>query len=92
MEKMKVYKFYSDECFYAVSGNTENEAKEHLFDCAGEMIIDKSEEIPESKWDEKIIEMYEGNDTDGVQFFVSIREELQNEPTLIFTNDNNLTS
>ncbi len=90
--KMNVYKFYSEEHFYAFSGKDEQEAKEALFEYAGEMPIDKVEQIPESEWDEKIIEMYEDNDTDGVQFFVSIREELQNEPALIFTNDDNLTS
>ncbi len=54
------------------------------------MPIDKIEEIPESEWDEKIIEMYEDNDPEGVQFFVSIREELSDEPSVIYTNDDSI--
>ena len=85
---MKVIKFYAGEYFYAVAALTDEEAEAYLFECAGEMDIDKAEEIPESDWDEKIIEMYEDNDTESAQFFVSIREEIcGTHPQLIFTND-----
>ena len=88
---MKVFKFFSDEYFYAFSGRTEPEAKEALFEFVGEMPIDKVEEIPEAKWDEKNIECHEDNDTEKPAFFISIRDELYlNEPTLIFTNDHSI--
>jgi hypothetical protein len=85
---MKVFKFFSDDLFYAYSGLTEELAKDQLFENFGEMQIDKVEEIPESEWDEQIISMWEDNDLESEPYQVSIREQLFGEDsTLIFTND-----
>jgi hypothetical protein len=84
---MKVFKFNSGDLHYAYSGETEDEAKEQLFEDFGEMTVDSVEEIPESKWDEKIINIWEDNDFEKEPYQVSIREIISNSPTLIFTND-----
>lgn len=85
---MKVFKFYSNNLYYAYSGKDEGEARNQLFEEQGEIQIDKSEEIPESEWDEKIINTWEDNDFEKEPYKVSIREEISGEsPTLIFTND-----
>lgn len=39
---MKVFKFYCGDYYYAVSGNTEEEAKAELFDYVGEMDVENS--------------------------------------------------
>lgn len=85
---MKVFKFNSGDLIYAYSGNTEEEAKAALIDQVGETTIDSVEEIPETDWDEKFIQMWEDNDREsGIPYKVSIRELLDSEPVLIFTND-----
>lgn len=58
---MKVFKFYCENYYYAYTGETEEEAKECLFEENGEMEIEKIEEIPESEWDEKFISIWEDN-------------------------------
>lgn len=85
---MKIIKFYSNELFYFVSGKTESEAKETLFDIAGEMKIDKSEEIPESEWDEKLIEIND-EEKDSV-FKASLRELISSTPEILGTNDDSI--
>ena len=53
------------------------------------MNIVKIEEIPESKWDEKTIKIYDDNDTESEPFYMSIRECLEgNESSIISTNNN----
>ena len=48
-----MFKFYAGECYYAFSGNTEEEAREALIgELPYEVQIDNTEEIPESEWDE----------------------------------------
>lgn len=85
---MKVFKFYSDKFYYAYSGNSEDEARECLFEQMGEINIDKVEEIPESQWDEKNITIWEDNDGDNEYFKESIRDIIcSDEPQMIFTND-----
>lgn len=84
---MKVFKIHSNELYYAISANSEEEAKVYLFDSVGKMPIDKIEEIPESKWDEKIIQVYEDNNTENDCFYISIREAMDNEPMIVYTND-----
>ena len=58
---MNVYKFYSGKHFYGYCGETEEEAKNQLFEDFGEMMVSKTEEILESDWDKKEIEVYMGN-------------------------------
>lgn len=85
---MKVFKFYSENYYYAYSGETEQEAKNSLFDQMGEMVIDKVEEIPESEWDKEIISIWEDNDFEKEPYKESIRGQmLGDEPQMIFTND-----
>jgi len=84
---MKVFKFYSGDYYWAVSGETEEQAKEHLFESIHEMQIDKVEEIPESQWDEKTISVWEDNDHDNEPYQMSIRECLEDTPILIYSND-----
>jgi hypothetical protein len=87
-EKMRVFLFNSDDLYWAVSGQDREQAKNYLFDFVGEMKITKIEEIPESKWDDKTINIWEDNDLETEPFKVSIREELfNNEPSIIYTND-----
>lgn len=85
--QIKVFKFYCGDYHYAFSGETEEQAKECLEETIGQVQIDKVEEIPESEWDEKLINIWEDNDHDNEPYQVSIRECLENTPTLIFTND-----
>lgn len=85
---MKVFKFFSDDLYYAYSGLNEQIAKEQLFENFGEMQIDKVEEIPESEWDKKIINIWEDNDMSKKPYKQSIREIMcGSEPQMIFTND-----
>lgn len=85
---IKVFKFYSEENIYCYSGKTEEEAKQCLFEQVGEMTIDKVEEISESDWDDKNIDVWEDNDFESEPYQISIREQITgDEPQLIFTND-----
>lgn len=88
---MKVFKFYYDDCHTAFSGNDENEAMSEFIEYVGDVEIDKVEEIPESEWDEKFINIWEDNDHDNEPFQVSIRECVENTPTMIFSTDSDLT-
>lgn len=86
---MKVFKIYTGGHIYAIYSKTEEQAVIFLQEEIGYFNIEKpSEEIPESEWDEKTIEIYEDNDFSTEPFYVSIREEIcGNETQLIFTND-----
>ena len=85
---MKVFKFYSENYYCAYSGETEQEAKDCLFEQMGEMVIDKVEEIPESEWDKEIISIWEDNDFEKEPYKESIRGQLLGyKPQMIFTND-----
>jgi hypothetical protein len=88
---MKVFKFYSDRYYYAYSGNSEEEAKESLFEEVGEINIEKVEEIPESEWDEKTINVWEDNDFEKEPYKESIRDSfIGNKPQMVYTNDYSL--
>jgi hypothetical protein len=84
---MRVFKFTSGTDIYGFSGNDEQEAQTELLDYIGDMDIHKVEEIPESEWDKPFIEMHEDNDTESEPFYTSIREQLEETPSLLFTND-----
>jgi hypothetical protein len=85
---MKVFEFHSGEKYYAYSGDTEQKAKNQLFEEIGEMEIDKVKEIPESKWDEKIINSWEDNDFEKEPEKLSIRESIVGDyPQMVYTND-----
>lgn len=57
---MKVFKIYCEDFFYCYQAKTEDEATTEFENDLGYK-IDKIEEVHESKWDEKIIEMREDN-------------------------------
>lgn len=85
---MKVYKFNSSDFIYAYSGQDVGESKKALFEDFGEMEIDKVEEIPESEWDKKTINIWEDNDMTTEPCKVSIRDSMSgNTPVQIFTNE-----
>ena len=85
---MKVFKIYTGEYFYGIYAKDAVEAISFLHEEIGYLKVDKIQEIPESEWDEKTIEIYEDNDFSTEPFYVSIREEIcGNETQLIFTND-----
>ena len=83
---MKIFKFYSEEKYYAYSGNSEDEAKELLFEEVGEMPIDKVELIPESEWDVKNINVWEDNDFEKMQTLIT-EDYILYEDGLIWNND-----
>lgn len=89
---MKVFKFISDPFFYAIGAKTMEEAENYLIETLGHQpVIDKIEKIPEAKWDEAIIEMYEDNNRNKRPFFISIREAFcGDEPQILYTNDDSL--
>lgn len=85
---MKVFKFNCGEFYYAYSGENEQAAREALIEEQSPNMIGSVEEIPEEKWDEKIISMYEDNDRTKEPFKISIREAMIGDtPELIFSND-----
>lgn len=92
---MKVIVFTTlDEDYFAVHGTDRESMLKFLLEkeliTESTEIIDE-EEIPESEWDEKFINIWEDNDHDNEPFQVSIRECLENTPTMIFSNDSDLT-
>lgn len=90
---MVVIKFWIDDLFYAYSGETAEKAREGFeeggYGSLGE--VTKTEEVPESEWDEMKIDMYEDNDVSKEPFKVSIRDQMIGSgPDLIYTNDEDL--
>lgn len=84
---MKVFKFYVGHLYYGYAAQTEEEAISSFKEDTGED-FDKKEEIPESEWDKKDINIWEDNDTNKKPFKVSIRESISGEEAhQIFTND-----
>ena len=84
---MKVFKFYCDEFHYVFAAETKELAIEEFKEQTGDL-WDSIEEIPESKWDEKIISIYEDNDLEKETWKTSIRDIIcGNEPQLVCTND-----
>jgi predicted transposase YbfD/YdcC len=84
---MKVFKFYTKEYYYGYSGETEQQARDLFIEEHGDIEIIKVEEVSEQEMDEESIKIFEDNDQENESFMVSIRSEIQNEPSLVFTND-----
>lgn len=89
---MQVFKFFKDEFHYTIAAPSEELAVEKFKqDVSPE--FDSSEEIPESEWDERNVNLYVDNDISRKPFKVSIREMINGiEPQLICTNDYELIS
>lgn len=84
---MKVFLFTVESYRYAVSGNTQSEARAYLVEHTSCEHLESAEvtEIPESEWDNPTIEV--GNGEKG-----TIRESMDGEdcPYIIYTNDPDL--
>lgn len=90
---LRVFKFYTkDELFYMYSGRDEEEALENLTDSlCHTLIVSSVKEIPESKWNEKIVKVYEANDIEKKTFMISIHEAMSlDAPQLLATNDTSI--
>lgn len=84
---MKVFKFYCGQLYYGYAAETKEQAVEKFIDDTGDNFT-VCEEIPESEWNKKTINIWENNDFDKKPFKVSIIEQIiGNEPQQIFTND-----
>ena len=86
-KKMKVFKFYCGELYYAYAAQTKEEAIEQFAEETGDQYT-AIDEIPESEWDKKMISVWEDNNFDKKPFKNSIRESIVGtEPQQIFSND-----
>jgi hypothetical protein len=89
---MKAFKFYKEKMVYCYAAET----KELALNCFKEdngSDYDKVEEILETEWDKKSIDVYEDNDFDKKPFKTSIRESMYGtSPQLIYSNDFSLIS
>lgn len=84
---MKVFKFYCGELYYAYAAQTKEQAIDKFTEDTGDHFT-VCEEIPESEWDKKMINIWEENDFNKKPFKVSIRESIiGTEPQQVFTND-----
>lgn len=84
---MKVFKFHCSEYVYAFSAPTKEEATKKLTEFTNDEVT-SVEEIPESEWDKRNMDIYEDNNTDLKLFKVSIRDLIiDTKPQMLFTND-----
>ena len=84
---MKVFKFYCGEVIYAFAAETEELAIEHFIEETGDQYT-VCEEIPESEWNKKTINIWEDNDFEKKPFKVSINDVMcGTEPQMIYSND-----
>ena len=84
---MKVLKFNCGETVYAFAAETKELAISEFEEQIGDQISD-IEEIPESEWNKKTINMWEDNNFDKKPYKVSINDIIcGKEPQMIFTND-----
>lgn len=85
---MKVFKITIDKFHYGIYASNEKEALELLEEKIGSFEKEIIEEIPQSDWDKKTINIYEDNNFDSKPFKSSINDEIvfKNESQLLFTN------
>ncbi len=86
---MQVFKFHVGALFFAYAAQTKEQAIAQFADEYGhDNDYTSVEEIPESEWDVKMINMWEDNDMSKKPFKTSIREIISGtEPQIVFTND-----
>ncbi|MDP2188547.1 MAG: hypothetical protein Q8J69_07680 [Sphingobacteriaceae bacterium] len=90
--KMKVFKIFEGNLVYCYAALTQELALTAHF-VETECDYDKVEEVLETEWDKKFIDVYEDNDFDKKPFKMSIRESITGtNPQLIFTNDMSMIS
>lgn len=89
---MKVFKFWYDDCYTTFSGIDQQKATDAFKEYVGDDVeIAKVEEIPETEWDKKFINIYPDDDIEQEPFKASIRECMLGEvSTMIFSNDPDL--
>lgn len=81
---MKAFKFYCGELYYGIAAETEKEAIEHFEEETGDQYT-VCEEIPETEWDKKTINIWEDNNFTKKPFKTSIREAIcGKEPQIYF--------
>jgi len=86
-KKMKVFKFYCGELYYAYAALTKEEAIEQFKEETGDQYT-VCEEIPEREWDKKMISIWEDNNFDKKPYKISIREAIcGTDSQMIFSND-----
>lgn len=84
---MEVFKFnYDGSYFCMINAENQDQSEEHFKEVVSDE-FDSVENVPEAKWDEKNIKVYEDNDTETEPFYTSIREEITFYPCVICTND-----
>lgn len=84
---MKVYKFYCGQLIYAVSAKTKEKAIKFFEEETGDEFT-VCEEIPESEWDKKIINIWVDNDFNKKPYKTSIRELMISDgEQMIYSND-----
>lgn len=84
---MIVIKCFAEGYHYDYSAESIEEGLEAFKDEMG-MDPESWEEIPEEKWDERLIQCYGDNDTTNEPFQMTIREAaMSGAPQMIFTND-----
>jgi hypothetical protein len=84
---MKVYKFYCGQLIYAVSAKTKEKAINFFEEETGDEFT-VCEEIPESEWDKKMINIWVDNDFNKKPYKTSIRELMISDgEQMIYSND-----
>ena len=87
---MNAYKISSGLFQYGIAAESRALAIEKFEELSGDKHL-VCEEIPESEWDKKTINIWEDNDFSKQPYKISIREAITgNEPQLIFTSDKSL--
>lgn len=87
---MKVFEFsYGGKYRCAINAENKELATDH-FKLIVSDEIDEVNEIPQEKWDEKIIKYHEDNDSEKPEFHLSIRDVITSDIGIVYTNDNSL--
>lgn len=84
---MKVFKFYCGKSYYGYAAQTKKEAIGKFNEEIGEPYT-ICKEIPEKKWDEKFISIWDDNNPKKKLFKISIREAIfKSDPHIVFSSD-----
>jgi hypothetical protein len=84
---MKVFKIFCESLYYAIYAEKKEDAIEYLLGLTDD-VYTLIEEIPESEWDKRNINVWEDNDFDKKPYKISIRESIcGTEAQMVFSND-----
>ena len=85
---MKVFKITVDENYYGIYAENKTEALAYLIDEIGFFENETVEEISESEWNKRTINIWEDNDFSKKPYKTSIRENICGKETqMLFTNN-----